>query len=319
MRKIYIMCMIAVAAALLLSCGKKQEKDEADVTEEKKRLEIVTTTGMIADIVRNIGGEAVNVTALMGPGVDPHLYKASEGDVGRMANADIIFYNGLHLEGAMADVFSKLKGKAFAVTKGIDRSMLIQPEEFEGVYDPHVWFDVRMWMMAVEFVRDKLIEHDRASAVIFDTETQAYLQQLAELHDYVFKLARTVPEKQRVLITAHDAFNYFGRSYGFQVMGLQGISTASEAGAADVQKLAQIIADRRIPAIFVETSVPDRSIKAVQAAVKAKGFDVKIGGYLYSDAMGTEGTAAGSYIGMVTHNIETIVNALHGGRESNLP
>ncbi len=319
MKKIYVMCMIAVAAALLLSCGKKQEEDKTDVVQEKKRLEIVTTTGMIADIVRNIGGEAVNVTALMGPGVDPHLYKASEGDVGRMANADIIFYNGLHLEGSMADVFEKLKGKAFAVTKGIDRSMLIQPDEFERAYDPHVWFDVRMWMIAVEYVRDKLIEHDRASAVIFDTETQAYLQQLAELHDYVLKLAKSVSPNQRVLVTAHDAFNYFGRSYGFQVRGLQGISTASEAGTADVQELAQMIVDRRIAAIFVETSVSQRSIKTVQAAVVAKGFDVRIGGHLYSDAMGTEGTAAGSYIGMVTHNIETIVNALHGGKVSNTP
>ncbi len=319
MRKVSVIYLVALVAALFVSCGKKQEEKKTDVAQEKKRIEVVTTTGMIADIVRNVGGEAVNVTALMGPGVDPHLYKASEGDVGRMAKADIIFYNGLHLEGAMAEVFERLKGKAYAVSDGIDRARLLQPKEFEGAYDPHIWFDVRMWMSAVEFVRDVLIQYDRASAVIFDTNTQAYLQQLAELHDYVLKLAKSVPENQRVLVTAHDAFNYFGRSYGFLVKGLQGISTASEAGTADVQDLAQFIADRRISAIFVETSVPERSIRAVQAAVKAKGFDVKIGGHLYSDAMGSEGTAAGSYIGMVTHNIETIVNALHGGRESNMP
>jgi manganese/zinc/iron transport system substrate-binding protein len=270
---------------------------------------------MIADIARNVGGERVQVTALMGPGVDPHLYKASEGDVIRLQEADVILYNGLHLEAQMADVLERLNEfgiKTVAVTDKIDRSLLQSPPEFQGNYDPHVWFDVSLWMKAVEQVRDTLVELDPTSAALYESNAEAYLGELANLHQYVLDQASTVPAEQRILITAHDAFNYFGRAYGFQVRGLQGISTEAQAGTADVQSLANFIVERRIPAIFVESSVPQRNVEAVQAAVNAKGFDVRIGGSLFSDAMGSEGTPEGTYVGMVRHNIDTIVTALTG-------
>jgi manganese/zinc/iron transport system substrate-binding protein len=248
----------------------------------------------------------------MGPGIDPHLYKASEGDVIRMQEADLVFYNGLHLEAKLGEVFERAQGRirTVAVAEGIDESVLLAPPEFEGAYDPHVWFDVRLWMKAVERVRDTLVAVDPGSATYYQTNAEEYLRALAELDDYVRTEAGRVPAAQRVLVTAHDAFNYFGRAYGFEVSGLQGISTAAEAGTADVQALAELIAGRRIRAIFVESSVPPRTIEAVQAAVRARGFAVKIGGELFSDSLGSPGTPEGTYTGMVRHNIDTIVAAL---------
>lgn len=231
-----------------------------------------------------------------------------------MMEADVIFYNGLHLEAKMADVLEQMQGsiRTVAVTDAIDRNLLIAPPQFEGAYDPHVWFDVTLWMKAVEKVRDTLVEMDPASADTYDANAQRYLEELAQLDAYVRAQAERVPAEQRVLVTAHDAFHYFGRAYGFEVRGLQGISTATEAGTADVQALADFIAERRIPAIFVESSVPQRNLEAVQEAVRARGFEVKIGGQLYSDAMGDPGTPEGTYVGMVRHNIDTIVTALLG-------
>ena len=282
-------------------------------------INIVATTGMITDIAQVVGGEHVKVRGLMGPGVDPHLYKASAGDVALLSGADLIFYNGLHLEGKMSEIFEQMKKRGIdtvAVTDSIDRSHLETPPQFEGNYDPHVWFDVTMWMKAVETVRDTLISTDPANAIEYRANTEAYLAELAELNEYVDSKANLLPEDKRVLITAHDAFSYFGRRYGFEVRGLQGISTVSEAGTQDVQNLAAFIVERRIPAIFVESSVPPKFIEAVQAAVEAKGFDVKVGGSLYSDAMGNPGTPDGTYIGMVRHNIDTIVGALLNGGQS---
>jgi manganese/zinc/iron transport system substrate-binding protein len=301
-----------VLIGLLTACGRTAKEAEADLSQRPIR--VVTTTGMITDIVRHVGGERVQVTGLMGPGVDPHLYKASEGDVTRMAETDVVFYNGLHLEAKMGEVFEKMgdRVKTVAVTQDINPSDLLAPPEFEGAYDPHVWFDVSFWMKAVEQVRATLIEMDPDHADIYRSNAESYLAELNELHDYVKAQARRLPENQRVLITAHDAFNYFGRAYGFEVRGLQGISTAAEAGTADVQDLADFIVQRRIPAIFVESSVPPRTIEAVQAAVKAQGFDVQIGGQLFSDAMGNPGTEEGTYVGMVRHNIDTIVSSLLG-------
>lgn len=278
-------------------------------------LNVVTTTGMIADIAKNVGGEHVQVTSLMGPGVDPHLYKASAGDVNRLFEADIIFYNGLHLEASMGKVlerFNESGATTVAVAEAIDPEKLQAPPEFEGFYDPHVWFNVAFWMDAATAVETALIEIDPDHADDYTANAQAYLAELAELDTYVSEQAARVPDDQRVLITAHDAFNYFGKAYGFEVRGLQGISTASEAGTADVQDLARFIAERRIPAIFVESSVPPRTVEAVQAAVRAQGFNVRIGGELFSDAMGSPGTDEGTYNGMVRHNIDTIVGALLG-------
>jgi manganese/zinc/iron transport system substrate-binding protein len=230
-----------------------------------------------------------------------------------LAEADLIFYNGLHLEAQMAGVLERMADqniRTVAVTDGIDRSVLLAPPEFEGAYDPHVWFDVTLWMQAAESVRDTLVEVDPTHADTYRANAETYLAELTELHEYVQTQAERVPADQRVLITAHDAFNYFGRAYGFEVRGLQGISTESEASTADVQDLASFIAERQIPAIFVESSVPQRTIEAVQAAVQSQGFDVQIGGQLFSDAMGNPDTPEGTYAGMVRHNIDTIVNAL---------
>jgi manganese/zinc/iron transport system substrate-binding protein len=283
-----------------------------DPPEEEGRLSVVTTIGMIRDVVQNVGGERVRVVGLMGPGVDPHLYKASEGDVRRLFRADVIFYGGLHLEARMGEVLEEMNSRTRvrAVSEVIPADQRLSPPEFEGAYDPHVWFDVRLWAMTVDVVARTLAEADPPNAREYAANAERYRAQLAELDRYVRAQAARVPAERRVLITAHDAFNYFGRAYAFQVRGLQGISTASEAGTADVQALAEFIATRRIPAIFVESSIPRRTIEAVQEAVAARGFRVQIGGSLYSDAMGNPGTPQGSYIGMVRHNIDTIVGAL---------
>lgn len=281
---------------------------------DTKQPDVVATIGMITDVVKNVGGEHVEVVGMMGPGVDPHLYKPTAKDIQRLNSAHIIFYNGLILEAKLGDVLAKMSGgpKSVAVTEGIDKTYLLSPPEFDGQYDPHLWFDVTLWMKVVEKVRDTLIELDIDNAVTYQENAERYLTQLTELHQYVKTQAERVPPEQRVLVTAHDAFNYFGKAYGFEVRGLQGISTVSEAAISDVQELATFIAERQIPAIFVESSVPSRSLEAVKAAVKSKGFDVQIGGELFSDAMGPEGTPEGTYVGMVKHNIDTIVQALIG-------
>ena len=309
MYRVYIsLCLIV--GLVFIGCDPKGQPDAST----SGKLRVVTTIGMVTDIVKNVGGERVEVTGLMGPGVDPHLYKASAGDVQRLTSAQLIFYNGLHLESKMGDILAKMSGdtKTVAVTDVVDRSLLLRPPEFEGQYDPHLWFDVPLWMEAVGRVRDTLSEVDSDNTLMYYTNAERYLARLAELHEYVKAQAARVPSEQRVLVTAHDAFNYFGKAYGFEVRGLQGISTATEAGIADVQELAAFIAERHIPAIFVESSVSTRSLEAVKAAVKSKGFDVEIGGELFSDAMGNEGTPEGTYIGMVRHNIDTIVTALIG-------
>ena len=293
------------------SGGASQAPNEGD----PRPIRAVATVGMVADAVRNVGGERVQVTTLMGPGVDPHLYVPSEGDVRRLGDADVIFHNGLHLEARLGDVLKRMPGTVgtYAVAEVIDSSSLLAPDEFQGAYDPHVWFDVSLWMLVVDRIRDALIERDAANADLYRANADAYRAQLADLHAHVSAQANSIPVQQRVLITAHDAFNYFGRAYGFEVRGLQGISTASEAGAADVQELARFIAERQIAAIFVESSVPPRTIEAVQEAVRSRGWDVTIGGELFSDALGQDGTLAGTYVGMVRHNIDTIVAALRGG------
>ena len=309
MQKLYtLLCLVILLAGA--GCDSKEQPDASGA----RKYRVVTTIGMITDIVKNVGGDHVEVIGLMGPGVDPHLYKASAGDIQKLNSASIIFYNGLHLESKMGDVLAKMSGdtKTVAVADAVDQNLLLKPPEFEGQYDPHLWFDVTLWMKAVGTVRDTLSEFNPDNALAYWSNAQRYFAKLAELHEYVKTQAARVPSEQRVLVTAHDAFNYFGKSYGFEVRGLQGISTATEAGIADVQELATFIAERRIPAIFVESSVSTRSLEAVKAAVKSKGFNVKIGGELFSDAMGNEGTPEGTYIGMVRHNIDTIVKALIG-------
>jgi manganese/zinc/iron transport system substrate-binding protein len=307
LRTMILLSLISVFG--LVGCNQMAMAD-ADISE--RMINAVTTTGMITDIVENVGGERVQVTGLMGPGVDPHLYKATAGNVTSLMNADIIIYNGLHLEAQLGDVLEQMSTRSvtLAVADGIEQAYLLAPPEFEGAFDPHIWMDVSLWMDAVRVVRDELIELDPAHTQTYQNNAANYLAELEDLHQYVLDEAAKLPPEQRILVTAHDAFNYFGRAYGFDVRGLQGISTAAEAGTADVQDLAEFIVERRIPAIFVETSVPTRTIDAVRAAVQSRGFDVRLGGELFSDAMGNPGTPEGTYLGMVRHNIDTIINAL---------
>ncbi len=311
-QRIYIsVCLIGI----LIWSGCDLKGQPGDATGDKLR--VVTTIGMITDIAKNVGGTRVEVTGIVEPGVDPHFYSLTPKDVQRLGSAHIIFYNGLHLEAKMGDILAKMSEDTLtvAVTDAVDRSLLLTPAEYEGLYDPHLWFDVKLWMQAVGKVRDALSEFDADNTDLYRSNAERYLTELVELNEYVQSQVERVPSQQRVLVTAHDCFNYFGKAYGFEVRGLQGISTATEVGIADIQELATFIAERSISAIFVESSVSPRSLKAVKAAVKSKGFDVEIGGELFTDAMGNEGTPEGTYIGMIRHNIDTIVHALIGGSE----
>jgi manganese/zinc/iron transport system substrate-binding protein len=267
---------------------------------------------MIADTASRIAGPHAQVDALMGPGVDPHLYKASESDVTRLARADLILYNGLHLEGKMSDILVQMARErpVVAVGSAAPESELREPPEFAGQYDPHIWFDVRLWSLTVGLIEGELSKLDPAHAADFKRNADIVRADLEELDAWVEEQISTIPMEQRVLVTAHDAFGYFGRRYRIDVRGLQGISTAAEAGLKDVEALVDLIVSRKVKAIFVETSVPRKSIEAVQAACKARGHDVAIGGLLFSDAMGAAGTPEGAYVGMVQHNVNTIVGAL---------
>jgi manganese/zinc/iron transport system substrate-binding protein len=299
--------LVGVGAAFVSGC-----KEGGREALKGGKLGIVTTTGMIEDAARRIGGDRVTVRALMGPGVDPHLYKASQGDLGLLNGADIVFYNGLHLEGKMVDALEKLgrTKRVYAVSDSIDPTRLRKPPEFDGNYDPHIWFDVKLWSEGLRRVVAGLKDADPEGAEVYDRNAKAYFAELDSLDKWVRSEIATVPKELRVLVTAHDAFGYFGRAYDIEVRGLQGISTVSEFGLADISSLVDMIATRKIKAVFVESSVPKRSIQAVVEGVKSKGHDVRIGGTLYSDAMGATGTPDGTYIGMVTANVRTIVGAL---------
>ncbi len=257
----------------LAGCG-QQAVGSIDPNLGKRELRVVTSTGMVTDIVEHVGGERVEVDGLMGPGVDPHLYKATEGDVIRLADADVVFYNGLHLEAKLAEVFERMGGqvRTVAVTDGIPPNRLIASAAFGAAYDPHVWFDVRLWIDAAEEARDALIALDPTHAPLYRANAKRYVAELTELDRYVRQKAVQVPRERRVIITAHDAFNYFGRAYGYEVRGLQGISTVTEAGTGDIQDLADFIVERRIPSIFVESSVSPRTIEAVQGGSPGSGL-----------------------------------------------
>lgn len=303
MKKYIYLLLVTIT---LISC-------KNEVKKEGGKLQIVTTTTMITDMVKNIGGDKVEVKGLMGSGVDPHLYKASEGDVSKLFNADVIIYNGLHLEGKLEDIFEKMRKQqkqTIAVSDAIDKSGLISSEYFASSYDPHIWFHTGYWKQATQFVVNELKRLDAANAEAFEKNGQAYIAKLDVLMKEINTAIEVLPVEKRILVTAHDAFNYFGKLHNFEVVGLQGLSTATEAGVQDVQNLAKFIIEKNIKAIFVESSVPKRTIEALQASVKAKGHEVVIGGTLYSDALGDAGTVEGTYIGMYTYNVETIVGAL---------
>lgn len=299
----------------LAGCGPAEGGASGPIAE--RRVNVVATTSMIADLAREVGGDRVAVEGLMGPGVDPHLYRPRESDVARLVGADIVLYNGLELEGKMGEVLEQVEGRGIVaepVAEVLSEDVLLTPPEFEGAFDPHVWMDVTLWKRVSTAVADALAALDPAHAETYTANAAAYQARLDSLDAWVRQRVAEVPEGGRVLVTAHDAFNYFGRAYGFEVRGLQGLSTATEAGTADVRDLAAFVAARRIPALFVESSVSPRNIEAVQQAVRARGFDVAIGGNLFSDALGDPGTPEGTYEGMIRHNVGTIVGALSGER-----
>lgn len=277
------------------------------------QLKVTTTTGMIADLAQNIGGQYVEVTALMGSGVDPHLYKATQGDLRRLTKADIVLYNGLHLEGKMQDIFEKMSRTkpVFAVSSLIPKIQLRQYGHFP---DPHIWFDLSLWHQAGQRVLQILQQQDPKNRQAYADNAKPYLNEMLQLHQWIKSQVQSIPQAQRILITAHDAFGYFGQAYGMQVEGLQGISTASQFGLRDIKQLKDIIVKNQIKAVFVESSVSPRFIQSLVAGVKAEGHDLSIGGELYSDAMGQSNTPTGHYFGMVKHNVKTIVDALKNAK-----
>lgn len=284
-----------------------------DDSNKSHKLQVVTTTTMLTDLVKNIGGDSIQVNGLMGAGVDPHLYKASEGDVSKLYNADVIFYNGLHLEGKLVEVFEQMESTSktqVALAEVIDKSTLIGSEYFASNYDPHVWFDISYFKQFAEKTADVLAEADPKNADFFRQNKETYIDKLDSLEAEVKATIATLPKEKRILVTAHDAFNYFGKAYDFEVVGLQGLSTATEAGVQDVQRLSDFIIENKVKAIFVESSVPRRTIEALQASVRSKGAEVVIGGSLYSDALGNAVTPEGTYLGMFRHNVNTIVSSL---------
>lgn len=310
----------ALAAATLLAafatagCGAAGDRVDADGGDDAV-LRVAATTNFIADTVRQVGGERVAVTGLMGPGVDPHLYKASAGDVRTLREADAIFYGGLFLEGKMGEVLEELAERVptVAVSEAIPRSELLDPPPGaapEEEHDPHVWFDPSLWTHAVAAIRDQLSELDPDGRDAYAANAKRLLAEMDDLEREGRAAFAQVPERHRVLVTSHDAFAYFGRAFGLDVFAIQGISTASEATTADVDRVAAVVAERRVPAVFVESSVPPQTIEAVIAAVRARGHEVRVGGELFSDAAGAQGTTEGTYVGMVRANVETVAEGL---------
>lgn len=297
--------ILALVSMLWMGCTNETKQ----TTTKGGKLYIVTTTGMLADAVQHVAGEYATVEALMGPGVDPHLYKATGSDLSKLNQADLVFYNGLHLEGKMTEVMAKLAQKKPTVGVGdkLDQSRLI---DAGGVHDPHIWFDVELWAEILPLIADELIAYDSAHMDAYANNSIQYQKELLELNTWVQAQINTLPENQRILVTAHDAFHYFGKAYGMEVRGLQGISTVSEYGLKDVTDVVDMLVGRKINAVFVESSVSDKALKAVVEGAADKGHTVKIGGMLYSDAMGAAEKPEGTYVGMVKYNVTTIVEAL---------
>lgn len=296
--------MVLSLSFLLFGCSAETEGEKEGI--------VVATTGQIADAIKVISGDHLQVSALMGPGVDPHLYKATQSDLSKLDKAEVIFYNGLHLEGQMLDIFEQMaKDKTvLAVGETLDEKQLLASDTDAMLHDPHIWFDIELWKGVVKAISTQLQEEYPEFKADFQTNEAAYLKKLDDLQSYAEKRVNEIPQQQRILVTAHDAFNYFGRSQGFEVRGLQGLSTDSEYGVKDVQEMVDFLVENKIKALFIESSVSDKAMKAVIEGAKEKGHDIVIGGELFSDAMGAEGTTEGTYIGMYQHNIDTIVDAL---------
>ncbi|MEL7145123.1 MAG: zinc ABC transporter substrate-binding protein [Bacteroidota bacterium] len=303
--KIQYWSILCLSLLFLTGCAKQEDSKDNTIT-------VVATTGMIYDAIINIAKDKVKTEVLMGPGVDPHLYKATQGDIRKLNNADAILYNGMHLEGKMGEIFEKLQKtrRVIPVAESMPDSLIIRSEAFQNSIDPHIWFDVNRWKYAVSEINEQLQQLDAANASFYQANTDSYLAQLDSLDTAVRKMIDQIPTSRRLLITSHDAFAYFGDAYEIEVKGLQGLSTLSEYGLKDLAVMSDLIIERQIKSVFVETSISERSIKSLVEGVNERGFEVKIGGSLYSDAMGDFGSPQGTYIGMVDYNTRTIVNAL---------
>lgn len=299
--------VIGAAAAVALAA-------QASLSMAAEKIDVVTTTGMIADAAREVGGDLVDVRELMGPGVDPHAYRQTRTDIVAMANADLVLWHGLYLEAQMEQFLLELArdNAVVAVAEDMPRNLLIGHDDYEGRYDPHVWMNPNLWSRVVLNVRDALIEALPEQEEALRANAEAHLEELSALANYTTEVLSSVPAESRMLVTAHDAFNYFGSAYGFEVVGIQGISTESEAGLRRIAELVDMLVERDIGAVFVETSVSDRNIRALIEGAAAEGHEVVIGGELYSDAMGEPGTYEGTYLGMIDHNATVIARALGG-------
>ena len=307
MRLFKLLLNIPIILLVFTSCKVKNDPRKAGST-----LNIVCTTGIIEDALNNIVKNKATITSLMGAGVDPHLYKATHGDLQDLSNANIIVYNGLHLEGKMSEILQKL-GKTkptVAVADGIEHNKLIQLVETGDSHDPHIWFDASLWLEGLKNVTNFISKQDTVNAAFYQSNFKTYEKKITDLHSWVKEEIAAIPQDQRILITAHDAFEYFGRAYGIEVKGLQGISTLSELGLKDISNMVNYITNNKIKAVFVESSVPKKSLEAVVAGCQEKGHHVIIGGLLYSDALGQKGTPEGTYLGMFQFNVRTITKAL---------
>ena len=302
MKKSIILTLIAL---LFAACSTQSNSG-------KTKLHVVATTGMLYDAVINIAGNKMSAEAIMGPGVDPHLYKATQGDLSKLNKADVVVYNGILLEGKMIKILEKLgrTKPTVAAADAIPDSLLLQSANYADTFDPHVWFDISKWKLVVSRISQSLIEIDPSNKDYYRDKTDQYMSRLDSLENRVTSQISEIPPNQRILVTAHDAFGYFGSAYNIKVEALQGISTVADFGLKDITNLIDLITENKIKAIFVETSVSDKSINALVTGCKEKGHEVKIGGYLYSDAMGDLGTDEGTYIGMFDYNVNTIVKAL---------
>lgn len=314
--KLQILRLFLIAFVFSAGCKSQEQEEIPDAADRNRqqRVNVVATVGMVADIVRNVGGEHVRVEQICGSGVDPHLYKATRDDVAKMSSADVIFYSGLMLEGKLTDTLVKLARKktVVAVTESLSEEELLEPDDFAGHYDPHVWMDVSKWKLSVAPIVQTLIEIAPQHANDFRANAARLEAEFDLLHQYGKKSLATIPTEKRVLVTSHDAFNYLGKAYGLEVQGVQGISTESEAGLQRVNELVDMLVARNVEAVFIESSVPRKSIDSLLEGVRSQGHEIKIGGELYSDAMGAEGTYTGTYIGMLDHNITLITRALGG-------
>ncbi|MGB7342928.1 MAG: zinc ABC transporter substrate-binding protein [Pirellulaceae bacterium] len=306
--------LLGVVGLAITGCKPSSTPKSSSTFAGEYPIKAVATVGMVADLVRNVGKEHVAVDQICGSGVDPHLFKATRDDMQTIMGGDIVFYCGLMLEGKMSDTLVKIARKkpVFAVTEMIDESVLIAPEGFDGHPDPHVWNDVSAWSQCVAAVEMALADFDPQHAAEFQANAKAYREQLTKLHQYGVKSVATIPKDSRLLVTSHDAFNYFGKAYDIEVQGVQGLSTESEAGVQRINELVDTLVDRKVKAVFVESSVSRKNIDALIEGAHSRDHDVVVGGELFSDAMGTSGTFEGTYIGMLDHNITTVTRALGG-------